>query len=140
MIRIALLGAGVIGREHASRMGGQVDCALHSVTDPSPTGRAYAAERGVPHHATLDALLGGPLPDAAIVATPNDLHVPQALALVRRGVPVLIEKPVTDTLQAGAELVRAVQDTGIPVLVGHHRRHSAVLQAATTGLRVPLRH
>ncbi|MEX8518847.1 MAG: Gfo/Idh/MocA family protein [Leptothrix sp. (in: b-proteobacteria)] len=135
MIKIALLGAGVIGREHAGRMGGQVDCALHSVTDPSPAGRAYAAERGVPHHATLDALLGGPLPDAAIVATPNDLHVPQALALVRRGVPVLIEKPVADTLPAGAELVRAVQDTGIPVLVGHHRRHSAVLQAAHACLR-----
>ena len=135
MIKIALLGAGLIGREHARRMRAHADCALHSVTDPSAAAADYAAEQGVPRHATLEALLNTPLPDAAIVATPNDLHAVQALALIRRGVPVLIEKPVAHTLAAGDELARAVRDSGVPVLVGHHRRHSAALQQAHACLR-----
>jgi predicted dehydrogenase len=130
MIRIALLGAGVIGREHALRLQRAPECRLHSIVEPGPAGPALAQQLGVPCHASLDELLGAPLPDAAIIATPNDLHVPQAMALLRRGVPVLVEKPVSHNLAAGTELVRLQQQSGVPVLVGHHRRHGAVLQAA----------
>lgn len=130
LTRIALLGAGQIGREHATRIGRHGECTLHSVVDPTPAAAAWAAGQGVPCHATLDALLNGPLPDAAIIATPNTLHVEQALALIRRGVPVLVEKPVAHTLAAGEALVRAQAQTGVPVLVGHHRRHSPALSRA----------
>jgi predicted dehydrogenase len=134
MLKIVIVGAGLIGREHAQRVRASAECAqacaLHSLVDPTPAAQVLASELGVPLHATLDDLLAGSLPAAAIIATPNHLHVPQALALVQRGVPVLVEKPVAHTLQAGEELVRAVQHTGVPVLVGHHRRHSAVLGAA----------
>lgn len=130
MIRIALLGAGLIGREHGRRIQAQAQCALHSVVDPSEAGRDFAAAMDVPLHSALEQLLAGPLPDAALIATPNALHGPQALALLRRGVPVLIEKPITDTLEAAQDLVRAVRQSGVPVLVGHHRRHGAILRAA----------
>lgn len=130
MIHIALLGAGLIGIEHARRIAASPNCGLHSVVDPGPAADALAAEHGVPMHRSLDALLAGPLPDAAIIATPNDLHVDHALALIRRGVPVLVEKPVAHTLAAGQALVDAVDTTGVPVLVGHHRRHSAALHLA----------
>ncbi|NDY93047.1 Gfo/Idh/MocA family protein [Ideonella livida] len=134
MLQIALSGAGQVGREHARRLAPAVGAAmgarLHSVVDPSPAGAALAAEQGVPHHRSLDELLAAPLPDAVILATPNDLHVPQALALLRRGVPVLIEKPVAHDLAAGQTLVEKARQSGVPVLVGHHRRHSALLQAA----------
>lgn len=138
MLDIALLGAGQIGREHAARLaqlGPGGEARLHSVVDPAGQGGALAVQHGVPHHLTLDALLAAPLPDAAIIATPNALHVAQALALVRRGVPVLVEKPLAHSLEAGQALVDLVQASGVPVLVGHHRRHSAVLQAARATLR-----
>jgi predicted dehydrogenase len=135
MIQIALLGAGVIGRDHAHRMTADTGCQLHSVTDPTHAGAVLASTHGVPHHADLDALLASrPRPDAALIATPNDLHVPQAIALLRRGIPVLIEKPVAASLEAGAELLAVARATGVPTLVGHHRRHSAVLQAAQASI------
>jgi predicted dehydrogenase len=46
------------------------------------------------------------------------------------GIPVLVEKPVTDTLSAAECLIQMEKDTGVPVLVGHHRRHNPILQRA----------
>src|SRR5687767_14664697 len=129
-IAIAIIGAGVIGREHLARVAAHPRCRVAAVVDPAPDAVPLPQRNGCAHHASLDALLQGPLPDAAIVATPNALHVPQAEALLRRGVPVLVEKPLAESVGAGEQLLRVVHDTGVPLLVGHHRRHSAAIVAA----------
>ena len=129
-IGIAIVGGGAIGREHLARVRASRRCSVFALVDPQPDAAALARRSECVHHASLEALLHGPLPDAAIVATPNELHVPQTIALLRRGVPVLVEKPVADTVESGRELLRVVRETGVPVLVGHHRRHSAAIVAA----------
>jgi predicted dehydrogenase len=78
----------------------------------------------------LGAVLDEQRPEGVILATPNALHVEQALQCVAAGVPALVEKPVAETLADAQRLVDAVRARGVPVLVGHHRRHSAVLQSA----------
>lgn len=62
-------------------------------------------------------------PDGLIVATPDSVHVEQALVAVRAGVPVLIEKPVSDDIDAARELVAAASAAGVPGLVGYVLRH-----------------
>ena len=64
-----------------------------------------------------------------IVALPNALHLGMALDCVAQGVPVLVEKPVTDTVPSAQRLAEAVRRTGVPVLVGHHRRHNPRIKA-----------
>jgi predicted dehydrogenase len=127
---IAVVGGGLIGREHLARIQAHPRCQVAALVDPQPEAAQQAQRIGCAHHASLDGLLAGPLPDAAIVATPNVLHVPQAVALLQRGVPVLVEKPVAESVAAGQQLLRVVQDCGVPLLVGHHRRHSAAIAAA----------
>ena len=129
-LRLLLAGAGVIGRAHAERVRASDAFELAGVADPSVAGAAYAAGLGVPHWSALDAAVDALRPDGVILATPNTLHVPGALACLARGVPVLIEKPVADTLEQAWRLVDAAERSGVPVLVGHHRRHSAVMVAA----------
>jgi predicted dehydrogenase len=129
-IGIAIIGAGLIGREHLARVAAHPRCRVAALVDPAPDAASQAARSGCAYHASLDALLRDPLPDAAIVATPNALHVPQAAALLRRGVPVLVEKPLAESVAAGEQLLRSVHQTGVPLLVGHHRRHSAAIVAA----------
>jgi predicted dehydrogenase len=129
-IGIAIVGAGLIGREHLTRVSVYPRCRVAALVDPAADAALLAQRAGCAHHASLEALLAGPLPDAAIVATPNALHAPQAEALLTRGVPVLVEKPLADSVAAGAALLRAVQRSGVPLLVGHHRRHSAAIVAA----------
>lgn len=70
------------------------------------------------------------LPDGIILATPNALHVEQAIECIRAGVPVLVEKPVAHSLEEGARLAAAVNAANAKVLVGHHRAHSPVLAKA----------
>lgn len=129
-IAIAVIGGGLIGREHLARVQANPRCTLAALVDPLPAAAQQARRAGCRYAASLDELLHERMPDAAIVATPNALHVPQALALLARGVPVLLEKPVAHSLAAGEQLLRAVHETRVPLLVGHHRRHGAAMVAA----------
>ncbi|MBT2325812.1 Gfo/Idh/MocA family oxidoreductase [Variovorax paradoxus] len=129
-LRFAIAGAGVIGRAHWERMRASGRCEAVAFADPSPGAAVLAAEAGLPLYPDLEAMLAAERPDGVVLATPNALHVPGALACVRSGVPALVEKPVADSLADAARLADAVEASAVPVLVGHHRRHSAILGAA----------
>jgi predicted dehydrogenase len=129
-LRLVIAGAGQVGRAHAQRIRGCDACELVGIADPSPAAVDLAEGLGVPLFASLEDLLDATRPDGAILATPNALHVSGALACLARGVAVLVEKPLADSLAEAQTLVDAAQACGVPVLVGHHRRHSAILEAA----------
>ena len=77
--RIALIGAGTIGRTHL-RVAAQTEgVSIIGIADPSPAAKTLAGEFGIPWHADHHALLAAAQPEGAIVATPNALHVPLAL-------------------------------------------------------------
>lgn len=128
--RIAVVGAGLIGRSHVDILRSLPDAALAAIVDPSPAARALAAACGVPHFDGLEEMLAAARPDGAVLATPNQLHVSGALACLAAGVPVLVEKPLADGVEAGRRLVAAAHDSGVPVLVGHYRRHNPILKTA----------
>jgi predicted dehydrogenase len=127
---IALAGAGTIGRQHLRRIAASSECVLAGIADPGPGAVEVARAAGVPHFTTLEAMLTAVKPDGVIDATPNALHAGNGLACVAAGVPVLIEKPVAHTVEAGMRLLDAVERAGAKVLVGHHRLHSAILAQA----------
>jgi predicted dehydrogenase len=122
--RIVVAGAGLIGRRHVELVRQSPECELAAVVDPAPAaasdhdsiGECFAAEG-------TDGV-------GVIVAAPNRLHVPIALECVERGVPVLVEKPIADTVEDAQRLVDAAEEAGVPLLVGHHRRYSPLLEAA----------
>ena len=128
--RIAVAGAGLIGRAHVAALRDSESCCLHAVVDPSPSAIKIAADAGVPYFESLDALLAHSRPDGVILATPNALHVPQALQCVAAGLPTLVEKPIAPTVAEAQRLVDAVQACKGRVLVGHHRAHSLIMACA----------
>lgn len=129
-LRIAVAGAGLIGRTHIELLTRSADACLAAVVDPSPAAAPLAARCGVPHLTSLDELLARQRPDGVILATPNDLHVPQALQCLQAGVSVLVEKPVSATVADGQRLLHAAQASAARVLVGHHRAHSPLMARA----------
>lgn len=129
-LAIALVGAGLIGRAHLERLDASPDCACAAICDPTEAAKALAAVRGLPWFPSPRAMLAAMAPDGAIVATPNALHVPNAIDCLEAGVPVLVEKPLAESVAAAQTLVAAQARTGVAVLAGHHRRHNPIVKAA----------
>lgn len=127
-VRLAVLGAGLIGRRHIAHAA--AEAVLDAIVDPAPAAEGIAAERGVSWFPSLAALLTDRRPDGVIVATPNQMHVENGLACITAGVPALIEKPIADDVAAAARLADAADEAGVPILVGHHRRHNPLVTAA----------
>src|SRR5215213_9136929 len=130
-VRIAVIGAGLIGRTHIGVLrSGNPDYALAAVADPSPAAAKEAQQLGYPSYARIDEMLDCVNPDGVIVAVPNQLHVNVGLACIARKIPMIVEKPVADSVAEALELVEAGEKAGVPILTGHHRRHSPIMRKA----------
>ncbi|KVH42709.1 Gfo/Idh/MocA family protein [Burkholderia diffusa] len=134
-IQLAVAGAGLIGRRHIELIQASERCHLSAIVDPSPSAQEIAAAATVPLYPTLDRLFNERRPDGVVLATPNQLHVVQALECIAAGVPALIEKPVAHTLEEGERLLAAAEHCSVPLLVGHHRAHSPILAKARDVIR-----
>jgi len=127
---IAVVGAGVIGRRHIELACASDAAALVAIADPAPHAAGLARSLGVAWYPNVQTLLDAMRPDGVIVATPNGSHVADGLACIARHVPMLVEKPIADRLDGARQLVVAAEREAVPILVGHHRRHSPLLAAA----------
>lgn len=129
-IDIAVIGAGAIGRTHIETLRRMDGMRLVAIVDPSPQSAELASSLSVPLLPDVDALIDAKLAHAAIVAAPNELHLPVSAALLRAGLPVLLEKPVAESLESAKQLIAIADETGVPLLVGHHRRHNPIIRVA----------
>ena len=128
-LRIAVVGAGAIGRAHIDRILKSRDCQLMAIIDPAPGASDVAAKADVPLVGSLGDVLKQH-PDGIILATPNRLHVEQGLACIAAGVPALIEKPLADTIADGERLCEAADHANVKLLTGHHRQHNPIMTRA----------
>ena len=129
-IRLAIAGAGLIGRRHADIIGQCEGVSVASITDPAPEAQAFAAEQNLPWYPSLSDMLAADPPDGVIIATPNQMHVENGLECITAGLPILVEKPIAADTVSGAALVDTAEAAGVPVLVGHHRRHNPLIAEA----------
>lgn len=130
MLSIAVAGAGLIGSRHIDLIADSAECRPASIVDPAPAARTIAVELGIPWYPSIPALLDRDRPDGIIVATPSQMHLEHVLACLQASIPTLVEKPIATTIEDGARIARASAALGVPLLVGHHRRHSPILRAA----------
>jgi predicted dehydrogenase len=128
--RIAVAGAGYIGLAHIAALQASTTCALAAIVDPSPAAKKAAAGAGVPLFSSIEELLRKDRPDGIVLATPNQLHVPQALQCLEARLPTFVEKPIAPTVRDGEKLAREVENMKARVLIGHHRAHSPIMMKA----------
>jgi predicted dehydrogenase len=121
--RIGVAGAGLIGLRHIAAIARVADVTLSAVLDP-----AVGDDSDLPTVSDIRALAA--CSDGVILAVPNALHAPMAIALIEAGCPVLVEKPLAGSAAEAAEIVHASARHGVPVLVGHHRRHNPLIARA----------
>ena len=129
-VRIAVAGAGLIGRRHIEEVDASGSAQLAAIVDPFPAAQEVADKFGVPLYGSLSELFETDRPDGVVLAIPNQLHVDGGLECVAAGVPVIVEKPIGDTVEGAIRLVEAAEAAGVPLLTGHHRNYSPIMAKA----------
>ena len=132
-VRIAVVGAGLIGHRHIEEIKKSKACQLASIVDPCPPAMfaKTVLGAGVSVYESIAEMLAADRPDGIVLATPNQLHADQGMECIRAGIPTLVEKPIAHTLSAGIRLCEAAEAAKVKILVGHHRLHSPILRQAT---------
>lgn len=130
-LRVAVVGAGFIGADHATAYAAQPDAEIVGVVDPDP-GRAadLAGRSGATAFTDLDGLLAEARPDAASVCVPTGLHRVVVERLAAAGVHVLLEKPMAPTVIDCDAIATTAARAGIVLMLGlTHRFHAELIEA-----------
>src|SRR6201996_8224518 len=136
VLRVGVIGAGVMGTNHARVLAGLPNTTLIGIVDPLAAHRSRATElTGCRTFETLDELVAAGV-DAVTIAAPTHLHHEIALAAIAHKIHVLVEKPIASTVEEGREIVAAAQKAGVTLMVGHVERFNpavaAIKQAIST--------
>jgi predicted dehydrogenase len=128
-LRVGVIGAGVMGTNHARVLAGLPDTSLVGVVDPLPAHRSRATDlTNCRTFAGLDELIGEGV-DAVTIAAPTHLHHEIALACINRKIHVMVEKPIASTVEEGREIVAAAEASGVTLMVGHVERFNPAVAA-----------
>ncbi len=122
-LAVAVVGFGVMGKNHAGVYAALPYTDLVAVVDPSEERRAEAAQRfAVATYPDVPAMLAAARVDAASVAAPTSYHYRVTKELLNRGVHVLVEKPVAESVAEAEALAETSRRTGLILQVGHITR------------------
>ncbi|MGZ4647189.1 MAG: Gfo/Idh/MocA family oxidoreductase [Blastococcus sp.] len=125
-IRLAVVGAGIMGDNHARVASTSIGVELVAILDPDrERAEKLAASYGATAVSGVEELPR--LVDAAVVATPTQFHAPIAHQLLAGGVDVLVEKPIAPDVETAQRLVDAADTAGRVLMVGHVERFNPAI-------------
>ncbi len=121
MIRVATIGTGWIMPFHARAIRAFADASLVAAANHRPESlERFADTFDVPRRTTSwEDLAEDDGVDAVVIGTPNVLHAPQAIAMLRAGKHVLVEKPMATTLADANAMIAAAREGGARLMVAH---------------------
>ncbi|MBC7291672.1 MAG: Gfo/Idh/MocA family oxidoreductase [Actinotalea sp.] len=130
-LRVAVVGAGGWGEQHARVFTDRTDTELVAVVGRDPGRTAARAEAyGTTPYTDLDAMVATARPDLVTVSLPNEAHFAPTLQLLRHGVPLLVEKPLVFDLDEADTLLAEAERRGVFFAIDlNHRYAEPVLRA-----------
>jgi UDP-N-acetylglucosamine 3-dehydrogenase len=121
-LRLGVIGVGVMGANHARVLADLPGIELVGIADPDRAQAMSVAKalgcQAVADHPTLFGLGV----DAVVIAAPTHLHHAIAHDCIKAGVHLLVEKPISSSVEEGRSIVAAAQRAGLTLMVGHVER------------------
>jgi predicted dehydrogenase len=127
VLKVAVIGAGHMGRYHAQKFANCPGAELVAVVDPDP------ARATISDYRTILGRI-----DAAVIAVPTDQHYAVARDCLQAGLHVLIEKPIATTVREADALIRLAKRRRVVLQVGHVERFNRGFEAFTKRLGRPM--
>ena len=135
LLRVGVVGVGVMGSNHARVFTDFPGVKLVGVADPDERQREFVCDAlGCAGFDDVEALLAHGV-DAVTIAAPTHLHRELALACIRRGVHVLVEKPIAPSVEEGRAIIAAARRAGVALMVGHVERFNPTVEAIKDAIR-----
>jgi predicted dehydrogenase len=126
-VRVGIIGVGYLGTQHARILSYLEEAELKGVVDVDFKKAVQIGNRhGVNYYQKYQDMLDEI--DAAIVATPTSEHYSITKQLLREGKSVLVEKPITETVEQGEKLVASAEKNGLILQVGHLERFNPAVE------------
>ena len=135
-VRAGVIGAGYLGQFHAEKYAGMPEVELVGLVD-TDVERATLIAGKLNTRASVDpASLIGKV-DAVSIVTPTVLHHRIAKQFLEQGIHVLVEKPMTETLEQADELIDLAASKNVVLQVGHIERFNPAVTAVKSLLKTP---
>ncbi len=135
LLRVGVVGVGIMGCNHARVFADLPGVKLIGIADPDRKQREFVqGALGCAAHRDVEELLKTG-PDAVTIAAPTHLHRDLALACIRQGVHVLVEKPIAPTVEEGRAIITAAKRAGVQLMVGHVERFNPAVEAIKNAIR-----
>ena len=129
-LRLAAVGLN-FGMQHARNiLSSEVDGTLVAVCDLDLSYRDFAETEGLHFYQDYNELLENEEIDGVAISVPPHLHAKIGVAFARRGVHLLVEKPITPTLEEADGLIDEAERNGVRLLVGHMQRYDPNVERA----------
>ena len=128
-VKIAVIGAGLIGHRHVQYILEEPRCQLAGVVDPDPQAKALAAKAGAAYYPDIAPFLDEADADGVIIATPNDTHATIGKRCAQAGLHMLVEKPIASVPAEARSLIDSARRAKVRLLVGQHRRFNPYIEA-----------
>ena len=136
MLKAAVIGVGSIGQNHARLYRNIEGVQLVGIADASPqTAARVGARENVHHYVDFQEMLDKEKPDLVSVAVPTGLHFEVGSRLIERGIHVLMEKPITSTVEQGETLIELAKLHKVTLAVGHIERFNPAIMELRRRLR-----
>ncbi|MSP12091.1 MAG: Gfo/Idh/MocA family oxidoreductase [Chloroflexi bacterium] len=137
-LRVAIVGAGMLGSRHARVFHEQPDTEVGAVVDFNPARSTVAQQVGAPFYEDLNMALAHEKIDAVAVATPDHLHRDPVIAAIQAGKHVFVEKPLAISAAEAREMAAASAAAKVTVMVNYSQRfvtdHQWIKQTIESGL------
>jgi 2-hydroxy-4-carboxymuconate semialdehyde hemiacetal dehydrogenase len=123
-MKVVMVGQGAFGRKHLDGLKNIDDVEVVSLAGGSPEStEAIAKQYGIPHWTSdLSEALAQPGVEAAIIASPTQMHADQAVQVLKAGKHVEVEIPIADSLADAQRIADAQKESGLIAMAGHTRR------------------
>jgi predicted dehydrogenase len=135
LLRVGVIGVGVMGSNHARVFADMPGVKLVGLADPDAKQRDFVAKAlGCGGYDDVEALLDAGV-DAVTIAAPTHLHHDMALACIAHGVHALVEKPIASSVEEGRRILAAARRAGVTLMVGHVERFTPADEAIKNAIR-----
>ncbi|HEY8172434.1 MAG TPA: Gfo/Idh/MocA family oxidoreductase, partial [Dehalococcoidia bacterium] len=124
-LRVAVIGAGVMGQHHIRVYSELPGVDLVAIADTHEAAIAGSSTRGYQDHRRL---LDEESLDAVSIAVPARAHHDVAIACLERGIAVLVEKPIAATASEAGALREAAERANVPLMAGHIERFNPAVR------------